>query len=143
MATNSFLPLFIEEEIYLIKDRNTKTAPVFVGGNNQGVLILFSNPNEVLLSPEEDGLLQKILLSVELTYDDVAIINVSKSNFNEIDFRKALSFGVAVEPQTKYYQVEEIEGKQWLLVDSLTEISKDRSKKKQLWQHLQQLFLEQ
>lgn len=142
MTTNSFLPLFIEEEIYLIEDRNTKTAPVFVGGNKQGVLILVSNSNEALLSPEEDDLLQKILLSVELTYDDVAIVNVPKPDFQEVDFQKALSFGVAVEPQTNYYQVEEIEGKQWLLVDSLTKIAKDRSKKKQLWQHLQQLFRE-
>ena len=140
MSADSFLPLFINEEIYLLDDSQTKQDPVFLGGNKKEVLILVSNPTVAFLSATEDELLQKILLSVELTYDDVAILNVAKSDIKEIDFGKVLSFGVTVQPQSNSYQVEEIDGKQWLLVDSLPDIAQDRSKKKLLWEHLQQLF---
>lgn len=142
MTSNTFLPLFLNEEIYLIRDGMSQQKPVFMGGNSQGILIVVSNPTTDFLSSEEDKLLQKILLSVELTYNDVAIVNVSKSSFEAIDFKKALSFGAPHSPQTNYYQLEEIEGKQWLLVDSLSEIAQDRNKKKRLWQHLQLLFPE-
>ncbi|MGI9544411.1 MAG: DNA polymerase III subunit psi [Cyclobacteriaceae bacterium] len=142
MTSNAFLPLFINEEVYLIKDSKTKKEPSFWGNNKQGILILVSNLTLTSLSSEEDEVLQKILLSVELTYDDVAIVNANKSNFEEIDFKKALCFGIPVQQQHNYYQVEEVKGKQWLLVDSLAEIAQDRSKKKKLWQHLQLLFPE-
>ena len=140
MTSNTFLPLFINEEIYLITDEQSQQKPTFMGGNSQGILIVVSNPTTDFLSSEEDKLLQKILLSVELTYNDVAIVNVPKLSFEAIDFKKVLSFGVPHSPQTNYYQVEEIEGKHMLLVDSLSEIAQDRNKKKRLWQHLQLLF---
>ena len=140
MTDHSFIPLFLDEEIYLIKSEVDAHQPDFLGSNRKNILILIKTSNDSFLSEPEDALLQKILQSVELTYDDVALVNVGRSNYDQITFHKVLSFGVAVPPLTNFYHLDEIDQKQWLMVDTLKEISEDRNKKKQLWQYLQLLF---
>lgn len=165
----NFLPHFIKEEIYIIKDnvtteqvQETQSSPTLSSEANEPVAeYVKADPlkfkgknlkNVVILVPEvieeEIEFLQKILGAVKFTLDDCALVSLAENTeltqLDEISPKVILAFGINKDkyslPATLYEISSESELKT-LKADGLSSISTDNTKKKQLWEALQDLFL--
>lgn len=150
----SFLPFFLEEPIYLIKE---KPIIPFLGENKANIVILVHFLNGDFLKSNEFDMLLRILNAVKLSQHEVAIVNMAVlekditfqhirrvlspqkmiifgSNVQEFLFNKALSL----------YQIHDVEGTSVVVVDSLTTLLKEdnpqRPKAKALWAILQKFI---
>jgi DNA polymerase III psi subunit len=178
MPDHSFLPYFITEPIYIIaqpifgEEPDTKVLPDDLpessgsiniqpekidvkfksrGGFKKNILLLVDDPHPEVLNITDSEFLLKILKAVQLTEDDVAIVNVQslhkdflpliKEHFN---YRVLIMFGIdTVSILEKYvkYKIFHESGTKILFADSLSEIDKDKQKKLKLWENLQLLFI--
>lgn len=165
----NFLPHFIHEEIYLIKEEKISVASdqpndveiqqpdnaqqntelKYEGKNLKKILVLISNAETNFLHESEKIFLGKILHAVQLNFEDIAIVNTAKINdlhkINHFDCRYMISFGVVndhltINNITPFYKIINQEGVTFLLSDPLKTIEKDQDKKRKLWNSLKQLF---
>ncbi|MBT29255.1 MAG: hypothetical protein CMO01_06295 [Thalassobius sp.] len=166
----SFLSLFIDTPIYVIKNDNFDTpTPVekleeqtpptieqpelkFYGQNKYGVAIIVNYNNGDFLKSEEFNLLIKICEAVSLSLNEIAIINSNENKALEdlelntlIGYSTLIHFGDIWEPTNipsskDLYQSLSIEGKTILLADDLAVLKNDVNAKRALWGALKVLF---
>ncbi|VAW29307.1 hypothetical protein MNBD_BACTEROID06-948 [hydrothermal vent metagenome] len=171
--TKEDLKLFFDKEIYLIKENEAvesttdtttlkeqdvtvskveeplaKPIPlVYKGGNTKGIAIIINDDANEFLNTTDETLLLNILKAMDLSLEDVAIINqhTARTHWQEqIDVTKAIVFGIL--PSTygfavENYTIQQKEGIQWLFSDSLFALANDKVLKGKLWVEIQKLFV--
>ncbi|ATL47414.1 hypothetical protein COR50_09655 [Chitinophaga caeni] len=123
----------------------------FLGENQKNIALLVQNENEAYLNDELFNLLTNILNACQLGMQDVALVNLKHfpaTNLRELQqvlpFQKAIGFGL--EPNKlnisdiPNYQVQFIDGVQFVSSEPLTVINENKVLKGKLWQALKQLF---
>ncbi|MDN5199733.1 hypothetical protein QQ008_00125 [Fulvivirgaceae bacterium BMA10] len=121
------------------------------GENKKGILVLVNHQTEAFLEKEDEVLLSKILQSVKLSFEDIALVNAHALDdqlglLKEISYKKIVSFGVEdlnfaiTQSSVKHYDLVPLNDGKLLLADSLKVISSDVEKKKKLWGGLKELF---
>jgi DNA polymerase III psi subunit len=123
------------------------------GKNGKGILILVDAPGHKVLDKPEGKLLKDILKSVNLEFDDVAILNIARcseqhywSCLDSVKYIKLVSFGVqpyqvpVLGKMDKFTALQE-EGKTYILAEKLTAITADRAAKIKLWNLLKSHFV--
>ena len=157
-----FLKSFLDHEIYIIEDsKDLYTNPdekevlskveeqsiEYEGSNSKGVLVVI----DAEVSEDEEELLAKILSSIGLTRDEIALVR-NNPEFNEyidqlasLKFEKIISFGVAsgktrlLDIQTKYAPTT-VEGRSVIMCDTLHDLNENTDMKRQLWNCLKEVF---
>ena len=128
-------------------------APItFHGENAQNILILANYPNEQHISQADADFLGKILTAVKLSYKDVAVVNYHRyqdqagaDGILALGAKKVVNFGIntpmlAKLAEAKPYELAHFSDFDLLLADPLPTIAADKTKKRLLWECLQQLF---
>ncbi len=173
----AFLKEFLDEEIYVIEenpsaslspkdeanpkiDEEKKLTQVhepqesyesqglsYKGGNDKGIAILVHSKYETFINETNEQFLLKVLSAVDLSIEDVAIINIetqlqlSIEQLRESGFNVCLIFGeLSVAREHNRYEVIKNAGLTLLNCDSLTDISGNIALKKSLWTSLKSLF---
>lgn len=164
----SFLPLLIDEEIFLLEDRLITDAPtrhpktvqviaseielVFKGENRKRVVIVVDQPGIDFISPGQEALLKNILTAINLNSNDIALVNLQKClappteyQLNKVGCDRLIGFGVglnAIEgaPGRELNAVISLKNTQYLFTHSLDELNEDRLKKMSLWKNLKTMF---
>ncbi|MEO1051268.1 MAG: DNA polymerase III subunit psi [Bacteroidota bacterium] len=117
----ALLPLFINEELYLIKGETTPSATEYTsqeeeepqelveepeeksialkykGENQKSILILVEYESYEFLHADQETLLVKILAAVQLTLADVAVVNMAATDVEQmhtLNWQYVISFGV-------------------------------------------------
>jgi hypothetical protein len=163
---DAFLPFFFQEPVYLVPDpvnstlgetsesehsANSSTYTP-LGSNHKQILLLVEETDVQHISETNLKLLEKILQSVQLSLNDVCLVNVAQAHTpdvvkGEVAFGTYIAFGMPPEAWQycnffKKYEVDRDDnGQAYLWADSLTEIAEDVEKKKLLWSSLKSLFL--
>ncbi len=116
------------------------------------VAVFYNEQTTPYLQPQHETLLKNILKSINLTLDNVDLLNLH--NIRRLDYADLLreksvhyfiSFGLDLReleitiPLTAY-QPTEVEGVQLLLADSFHELELNLDKKRLLWTCLKQMF---
>lgn len=119
----------------------------YEGGNRKGVLLIINN-----ISTEERAFLEKVLSAVKLTMDDCALLLLSQNSSEQhqpimqnFDCKTIIKLGgenISFLQKLTNYKINFVDDKKVLQTDELSSIMKDVSKKKLLWECLQQLFLD-
>ncbi|WKN43076.1 hypothetical protein [Tunicatimonas pelagia] len=149
---SDFLPFFFQEPVYVVNETQDETAYRPLGSNRCKILLLVEELQELHLSDSGKELLEKILLALELSFDDVCLVNVSQCETpdhleGELDFKTCISFGMPPEPwqfsnfSRKYEIIRDESQRAFLWADPLAEVAADVEKKKMLWLSLKALFL--
>ncbi|UII20962.1 hypothetical protein [Fulvivirga ligni] len=126
--------------------------PISIKGSNaKNVIIIVNEPEVEFISDSNEDFLGKILKAVKLDIKEVGLINAANNpglnqhNSMDLEGSKFLLFGIESAKIFKdnfpHYQIIELESKQFLSGNSLSEIAKDSELKKLLWTALQKLFL--
>lgn len=170
------LPLFFTETVYIVPEEqqpggsdkeidgsekttsNTEvntTLPLssipYAGQNLKKILILFENKLGKELPVNEQDFLGKVLQAVNLSFDDVALVNIHLLEqtayllLSQFEASIWLSFGVVrdslpVNANVPLYEIAKANKTSLLLADSLEEIERNRDKKVLLWNNLKILF---
>lgn len=159
-----FLPFFIREPVYVVPEPDKPpaeptppTLPV-AGSITSPVLILTDTPEHPFLSSTDQTFLEKILNAVNLSTNDIALVNWHpvRSFLEEgamLDqylpghaYQTLIVFGEVPHPWSKSnffeaYVVKTDETQRYLQADTLEILSHDPEQKVRLWKCLQQLFL--
>jgi len=163
---NAFLPFFFQEPVYLVPDpvnptlgetsesEHSANSPTYtpLGSNQKQILLLVEETGEQHISETNLELLEKILQSVQLSLDDVCLVNAAQAQIpdavvGKVTFSTYISFGMppAAWQFCNFFKKYEVgrddNGQAYLWADSLTEIAEDVEKKKLLWSSLKSLFL--
>ncbi len=157
-----FLSLFLTDPVYVIAEAAPPThqeeeeeVPVtYMGQNNKQICILVSDAEAEFLSEKDETFLLKILQAVNLSFNDVALINghnLSETTIADalvqVSYKILICFGDAPEDinlkkyLTKYEYLSDEQDRIYLQADALLDIAADRSRKQQLWKCLQEIFL--
>ncbi|WP_017732209.1 hypothetical protein [Nafulsella turpanensis] len=136
------------------KAKATTVNPKLIfGENRKGLLILVEDPNHPIMERADGLFLKDVLKAIQYTFDDVAIVNICQCQnpadweaINEIPFTHFFSFGVSRQevPATTTlapYELEKSKGRKLLMVDKLSVLRAERSRKIALWNLLKQLFV--
>jgi hypothetical protein len=129
-----------------------KTVLNFLGNNKKQIAIIVSNEEVLYLPDEQLNFLMGILAACKLTMEDVAIMNIKKTNplsyttlTKELKAEKILLFGV--EPsqielplQFPNYQVQSYNKQVYLSSPLLNILQDDKAEKTKLWLCLKQVF---
>lgn len=169
LEDNSFLNHFITEEVYVLDKeiieenelvpheseiiKEEKESPplelTYSGANQKEVLVLINYPSNI---PHEDKeLLFKILKAIQLTENDIMLLNISLNNSEQhahllknISCKKIISFGTncptLFSDTTPNYQISIEQNRTLLKSHPINEIAADVEKKKLLWVQLQKAF---
>ena len=145
---NTLLPDFLNFDIYKISNNNDNIGIIYDNDIRQ-TLILINKPDEIHLD-----FLSKILgaIQYDITKDVLLIAIEQKTQINltsilkNVDISKIIVFDIApndigLNCRLPNYFPLEINERSFLLVDSLSQISKNKVKKKDLWIALQKMFL--
>jgi hypothetical protein len=156
-----FLAMFLNDPVYVVEEPETpelpeekKTAISFRGQNKQEIIVIMHDEHAEYLSENDEAFLMKILQAVQLTQDDIALVNAwhfqsevhQPEAFNNISYKTLITFGDLPEAVffrkylTKYQWNKDDENRVYLQVDALKEIANDRTKKQLLWKNLQEIF---
>jgi hypothetical protein len=122
----------------------------YFGGNKKGVAIIVNYPDERWIHFKDKIILERILASAKLSFDDVALINTQfykpeslEELHQKINTTKLIGFGVNApflsefkreEPQKSPYTAV------FLMNSNLEEIAMDHNKKRILWNHIKIMF---
>jgi len=118
------------------------------GQNHKKVLILVSHSTNDLNSVE-NVLLFNILKAIQLTIDDVQLVEFTgiamKTLFNAINFNKCIMMGlspknIGLQIVSTPYQVFNFQNKYFLLSHSANLLNKHKKYKESLWKALQKMF---
>jgi hypothetical protein len=124
--------------------------PEYFGGNKQGVAILVMYPDERWIYFKDKIILERILASVKLTFDDVALINTNfykPESLEELtksfNISKIIGFGIN-DPFLKGLKREEPvklpKTAVFLMNSDLDEIAMNVGAKRLLWNNLKLMF---
>jgi DNA polymerase III psi subunit len=133
-----------------VKLHETEIAIDYFGGNKNGVAILVNYPDEEFIYFKDKIILERILASVKLTFDDVALINTHLIKINTLEemaekfhISKVIGFGVN-DPFLKGINREEPvkmpKTSLFLMNSNLSDIAMDNTKKRILWNNLKLMF---
>jgi hypothetical protein len=164
--TSAFLSNFINEGIYItnghkinasedesndttIKETGTEinenTKLCFSGQNFKKVCVVVDYPHHESIIPKDALILERILASVNLTFEDIALVNQSKSRIQPEDIpyhletQKLIAFGI--KNMKQYNQVEFRKDLKLLYCpDNLSNLAMSKEKKIILWQNLKDMF---
>lgn len=150
---------WFEQTVYLVNEENgEKDSVKFLGGNKQKVLLINRCESAEFLSEKENLFLLKgigkkgLLEAINLSLDDVAIINISKSTVKsfrllaqKMDFSRMILFGISPKEinlniETEKYKVCVVNDCKIVFADSMEMIIGNDSLKKELWLSLQAMF---
>lgn len=129
----------------------TQKIPV-KGNNASAILILNFDENAEFVSDQSLTFLKNILAAVKLDINQVALVNLAKVDLaldaiiEDLKPKTIIGFGVNHIEQLKpltIYKISTHQNCQTLLAEGLKLIESDKSKKKALWEGLQELFLRQ
>lgn len=161
---NRFLPFFLRELVYVIaepeKVAEGSPAPSLsvVGLGTKGILVLVHDAEHAFLSPDNRHFLEKILQAVNLSADDIALINwhaaqpvlqagiALKRCLPAEPYATTIVFGEVPTPwsQSNFfekYAVNRDGSQRFLQADALEVLRESPEQKLLLWKCLQQLFL--
>lgn len=123
-----------------------KAATLTYKGQNTSSILLIVNS----ILPEEQAFLEKVLGAVKLSINSCALLQLSENSsfqhhelierFESSTFINFGSQGLPFLQNINNYKITFIEDKKILQSDDLKSIMTDVTKKKQLWECLQQLF---
>ncbi|MEQ6117947.1 hypothetical protein [Reichenbachiella sp. MALMAid0571] len=118
--------------------------PAFKGANKKGILILVEDAGSEFLNEKDFTYLMKILGAVKLTIDEIALVNVNKTNnYVDIEFTNAIVFtsnhSLQISNPTKYIP-SVLSNKKILLADPLDQIAASVELRKALWDALKNTF---
>jgi len=141
------------EDIYLVREEIASDngavddTTAFMGMNKKGIVILVHDSGADCLPPDHEELLRKILASVQLTMDDVYVINTFHYKEAPLSFgSRVVSFGdenLSLHSEiTEKYKIINVEGIEILPIDSLVQIGQSVELKKKLWSCLKEMFLQ-
>ena len=153
---------FITEDLYIIREKEPGPTPPGTVGEERppqkidakgslagSAFILVNDAGHEHIAPGDEQFLHKILQAVQVGPGDIAIINTAKNRV-DLDFilgagaGKILIFDpdqAVLKDPVQAYVPETLQGKTFLISDSLDELQKDQNKKRQLWKSLQEIFL--
>lgn len=122
-------------------------------GYKHKVLLLISQPRAVELEHKQKTLLVKILAAVNLSLQETDLINIdtlpADTNFKDLLGAKSvhhfITFGVPLKRLSLNilltpYQINRIEGCNFLMADTLENLDTDLQKKRALWECLKKMF---
>jgi len=140
---NSLLKHFITESIYSIDEHNPEIR--FLGSNAGKIGIIIHEAHSDYVNDSDLDFLNKVLASVKLSMDDVALFNEFHHSItsidSEFDFKIVVMMGVSIDPyEFEYYHILENKGTKYLKTDSLEKIQQSVELKKKLWKKLKELF---
>jgi hypothetical protein len=123
----------------------------YLGNNAKQILILVSHASLPFLPDQELNFLTSILTACKLSLADIAIINLDKTDDNQLqqtiasEGRIVLLFGI--EPSGiglpihfPVFQVQQFNHTTYMHAPTLTELETDRDLKSKLWNSLKNLF---
>lgn len=118
--------------------------PAYKGANKKGILILVEDANSEFLNEKDFTYLMKILGAVKLTIDDIALVNVNRTNnYSDLEFSNAIVFtsnhSLQKSKTTKYIP-SVLGNKKILLADPLDQIAESVDLRKALWDALKSIF---
>ena len=118
----------------------------FKGKNKKGIVVLIDYPEVGGIPPDQEELLRKILTSIQLTLEDVLVVNTSLYQEEILSFgEKILSFGVlsiaGYDGPVNTYEIIKSERNILLIADHLHLLSEHNDLKLKLWRNLQVMFL--
>ncbi len=160
---NIQLPPFLIGELYknfLVDADNQQLKPellegnnlLFLGKNQKNILLIVQEEDAVYLPDNDLNFLVEILSACKLSLSDTALINVFKNkeaNYTSLleKFKPVTILFFGIEPaklefplQFPHYQLQQYNYQTYLSAPSLSELSADINKKKQLWVCLKKLF---
>jgi hypothetical protein len=149
-AVNELTPLasLLREESVNLPDQ--KKTPDFFGGNKKGVAILVYYPDERWIYFKDKIILERILASIKLTFEDVALINTHFYKPGSIDelsdtleLSKLIGFGINdafLKGLKREEPVKTSKTAVFLMNSDLDEIAMDNSKKRLLWNNIKVMF---
>lgn len=123
------------------------------GENRKGLLILVEDKDHPVMERADGLFLKDVLKAIGYSFDDVAIVNIcqclSEADWeavNNISFTHLFSFGVSRSevPATitlAPYELESSKNRKFLMVDKLTVLRAERSRKIALWNLLKPMFV--
>ncbi|WP_338763422.1 hypothetical protein WAF17_19580 [Bernardetia sp. ABR2-2B] len=148
----------LKEEIKQIKSNNSEkqsekgldTGFSFFGKNRKNFLILIKETEQENLKEVDSKLLTGILAAGQLSLNDVAIVNMSKTKATFLDIYKKLkpnsvvSFGVdtknlGVPHEFELYKPTKIKAITWVISHNFVALHSDKTKKLGLWTALKEL----
>jgi DNA polymerase III psi subunit len=158
MEINTFAlqQLLVGEDIYLINDVVEVAQPLTVTASPTTTPLYRPKHKVVILvnelNPTDSELLEKILSAVQLTLQNVEIIEMSKNPnmdlshiFTQKSVNQLISFGVMMSEvnlmlRLTPYQILESKGVKFISGVSLSDLQNDIPKKKLLWGALKEMF---
>ncbi len=161
---NIQLPAFLLQQLYknsLVDPGNGSTTidPVqknellFLGNNQEKVLLVVNEPGVMYLADEDLDFLMGILSACKLSMHDVILLNFHKNPETHYqDLLKTFTPGkillFGIEPaklqfplEFPYYQLQQYNQQTYLYSPSLKQLAADKQLKVQLWASLKKLFL--
>lgn len=164
--SSAFLANFLNEGIYLTNGHKIRSQGkneiqpdegeslticaepeqlTYSGSNNKKVCVIVDYPHHNSIIPKDALILERILASVNLTFDDIALVNHARNNIHpeeipsRIETEKLIAFGVR--NMKGYNQVQFSKHLKALYIpDNLTTLAMSREKKVLLWQNLKVMF---
>ena len=161
---NRFLPFFLREPVYVVTEPEkvvvedpVPTLPI-AGLGREGVLVLVHESEHPLLDPTNHTFLNKILQAVDLSANDIALVNwytaqpalqagtTLEQCLPTEPYATTIVFGEVPVPWSqsnffKKYTVNKHGTQCFLQADSLEILRENSEQKLLLWRCLQQLFL--
>ena len=134
-------------------DTNPKSKYRLLGENRKGLVIVVALPKKEFLALPSHEFLTKVLASIRHTPDDVAFINLAPREkldtyylSKETKVNYLLAFGAGLldmdaDSKVHLYKPASLGTTPLLIADVLADIENDVTKKKQLWNGLQAIFL--
>ncbi len=148
----------LKQEINKIKSDNSEkqsesksdTDFSYFGKNRKNFLILIKETEQENLKDADNKLLTGILAAGQLSLNDVAIVNMAKTNASFLDMYKKLkptsvvSFGVdtknlGVPHEFELYKPTKIKAITWIISHNFVALHSDKTKKLGLWTALKEL----
>ena len=136
------------------KTKAPKVNPKLIfGENRKGLLILVEDPDHPVMERADGLFLKDVLKAIGYTFDDVAIVNICQclsdadwEAVNALSFTHFFSFGVSRTelPATTTlapYELESSKDRKFLMIDKLSVLRAERSRKIALWNLLKQMFV--
>ncbi len=123
----------------------------YYGGYQHGVLVLVNRPSSNSLIPKDRLVLENILKAVNLSFSDVAIVNISQKAdltsqriLEDFKPKQILGFGLPDDflndPPKPYTLANLADGCTIVISDPLSTIAAQKNLKVKLWQGLKHLF---
>ena len=167
----SFLASFLNEGVYVLEEKTEPPIKVieppppvkveetkepytpdieYSGDTKNGIAILVDYPTEKYILLKDKIILEKILKAVNLSMEEVALVNIYKSQLNDIKqlclqlkVNKGIGFGLthpvfATLKKDSLIKSDNID--MILCNESLTLLAENREKKAILWANLKSLF---